>query len=58
MAVSVERVGRTPAIYQGDHNKLFFFLSFGIIQGPTNGFLQIIGIFGVMIMNYPDSTVF
>lgn len=61
MAVSVERVGRTPAIYQGDHNTyivFFFFLSFGIIQGPTNGFLQIIGIFGVMIMNYPDSTVF
>lgn len=59
MAVSVQRVGRTPAIYQGDHNELFFFfLSFGIIQGPTNGFLQIIGIFGVMIMNYPDSTVF
>lgn len=27
MAVSVERVGRTPAIYQGDHNKLFFFSS-------------------------------
>lgn len=27
MAVSVERVGRTPAIYQGDHNKLFFFFS-------------------------------
>lgn len=25
MAVSVERVGRTPAIYQGDHDTLFFF---------------------------------